>query len=352
MAANIFVDPAIVATPDATIGRDGIVAWIENLTMWLNETLNPHFLWLHSYHISEELREHGLLPDFGTIRKLANRYGLDISSSALGRAVDTFFRSSEHDLEDCMAELGYMLMGDMVTIEPEEAVKRWPACICVSMNNLLVTCAACKQAGQAFAQSLYIATLRFDTGERELKVSAVVKVSAEELVCQPGERIEQAFPLLFVPEDLPWIDVKELWSKGEDGLIYAIAQQFKKDWTASGNQQLSFRLGGHFMESIETCGLHTNHSLLAKLIKCAAYVISGEARRNKMYELEQIRKSKSGNSSVRTRMSDGAEAWRLRIATGGGGWRLHYWHVPGPNGGSIEFSNICKHDLDAAPIYE
>ena len=42
------------------------------------------------------------------------------------------------------------------------------------------------------------------------------------------------------------------------------------------------------------------------------------------------------------RGKDQASAWRIDVMKYGAGWRLHYWHIPGPDGGSIEFSNVCK----------
>ncbi len=166
---------------------------------------------------------------------------------------------------------------------------------------------------------------------------------------KPGDQIAQTFPLLFVPEDLyPLIDVMSLWYEGASGVVYAIEQQCGKDWPRI--TPLSFVLGAHFQASVKDRGLDTNQAVLTKIVKCAAYVISGQAGLEKKYELEQLRKNKSGDSPVRTRESDGAEAWRLRITSSGAGWRLHYWHIPGMHGGSIELSNVSK-ESDAT-IYE
>jgi hypothetical protein len=345
MTANIFVDPVIVATPTDDTDRDEIIAWLHNLELWLKEALSAHFLWLHARNITEQLEAHGCLPTFETLRTWVKRYRLDINPTLLARDINAFFRNPEHDLENKLVEFGYMETGDPATIEPEQIMARWPEFIRTDMCNLLVTCSVCKQATHLFASNLHIVTLKLSDHRQEMNISAVITGSISELACKPGNTITQTFPLLFTPENLqPLIDVRALWYKGETGVIYVIEQQFKKDWPQTVSQALKFTLGSHFLRSIEDRGLDTNPSVLSKIVECAVYVISDQAKteRKYKYNLEELRKNRSSNSPVKIRKSDRAEAWRLRITSHAAGWRLHYWYIPGPYGGAIEFSNICK----------
>lgn len=208
MTANIFVDPVIVATPTDDTDRDGIIAWLHNLELWLKEALSAHFLWLHARNITEQLEAHGYLPTFEILRTWAKRYRLDINPTLLARDIHTFFREPKHDLENQLADLGYMETGEPVTIEPEQIVARWPTFMYTNMCNLLVTCSVCKYAVHPFANDLHIATMKLSDHCQEMSISAIIKDSILELACKPGDIIAQTFPLLFTPEHLqPLIDV-------------------------------------------------------------------------------------------------------------------------------------------------
>src|SRR5258708_24626882 len=99
MAANIFVDPVIVATPADETDRDGIVAWLQNLEIWLKEALSAHFTWLHSTIITELLEGNSRFPGYENLRGLQRKHHLDINLTILARNVNAFFRNPEFDLE-------------------------------------------------------------------------------------------------------------------------------------------------------------------------------------------------------------------------------------------------------------
>ncbi len=342
MAANIFVDPVIVATPTDETGRDGIVAWLHNLELWLKEALSAHFLWLHATTITEQLEAHGRLPNFEIVKAWVNRYRIDINLRLLARNINTFFRDPEHDLEGKLTELGYMAAGEPVIIEPAQISTRWPVFIHPYMHTLLVTCCTCKHMDHPFACNLHMATLKLTDPSQEMHISTIIKESIPELTNNAGEIITQTFPLFFTPENLPLIDVLELWYEGESGVIYAIEQQFRKDRQKADYISLTFSLGPHFIESIAEVGLDTNESVLRKIIWLAAAVIANQARQIEGAKLHPLRKTLAADSPQRVRDTDQARAWRLDITKHGAGWRLHYWHISGPTGESIEFSNVCK----------
>lgn len=345
MVANIFVDPVIVATPENETDRDRIVEWLQNLEIWLKEALSAHFTWLHSTIITELLEGNSRFPGYENLRNLQRKYHLDINPTILARSVNAFFRNPEFDLEKKLENLGYLAesKNDSVVIHPECIPARWPGFIHTSMHSLLVICGVCKQTIHPFAEAFHVVTLKCPDQSQELIVSATIAYAIPELACKPGDEITQTFPLLFAPEDLlPLIDVLTLWYKGETGIMYVIEQQWKKDWHKLNSASLPFSLGSYFSKSITSVDLDTNEIVLRRIVWLAATVIADQVRYIESAKLHPLRTNIAGDSSQRIRDKDQAKAWRLDITKHGAGWRLHYWHIPGPNGGAIEFSNICK----------
>lgn len=95
---DVFIDPAIVITPDDNVGKDGVVEWITNFTIWLHEALSSPFVWLHSIEATALLEAHGRFPSFETLRHLQRKYGLDINPAQIVKKVNEFFRDEERDL--------------------------------------------------------------------------------------------------------------------------------------------------------------------------------------------------------------------------------------------------------------
>jgi hypothetical protein len=353
MAANIFVDPIIVATPDDA-DRDRIVAWLQNLETWLNEALTARFTWLHSIVITALLDEHKRFPSYERLRDLQRTYQLDINPAMLARNVNTFFRDPAFDLGSKLEDFGYLAESEhgSVIIHPACIPARWPDFLCASMHSLLVTCSVCKQTAHPFAGAFSIATLKCPDHNQQITVSAILTATIPELVGISDNTITQTFSLVFTPEDLlPLIDVQDLWHTEEDaGIVDAIKQQWRKDWGKQTSVALAFSLGPHFRESVIAAGLDTNRVTLGKINRFAATVIADQIQYVQGARIHALRTTAAGESPQRIRRRDQASAWRLDITKHGAGWRLHYWHIPGPNGGSIEFSNVCKESDDA--IYE
>lgn len=133
-----------------------------------------------------------------------------------------------------------------------------------------------------------------------------------------------------------------MYWQGETGIIYAIEQQYRKDWHQADHTSLNFCLGSRFIASVASTGLHTNDLILRKIVRLAATVIANQAKQIESAKLHPLRQTSAGDSPQRIRSTDQAKAWRLDIAKHGAGWRLHYWHISNSDGERIEFSNICK----------
>ncbi len=344
--ANIMIDPVIVMTPPDDAIRVEVEVWIENLTIWLNEALTAPFTWLHYRKATELLEAHGQFPNFAQLKQLQRKHRLDINITKIARNVNEFFRDDTLDLEDHLKRLEYAIEPEdgSIIIKPEQFVARLPRYIDDGFSILLADCCACKHLDHPFGQKLHIATLALVDGSREIEVSVVVLYALPLDFPRPVDnKIAQAFPLLITPDDLlPLTDVIDLWTKGESGIIYAIKQESKKDRSGTLANLFKFRLGPHFIESVNGRGLDFNEIILRSIIRAASNVIADRAKDIPGYRLHPFRIDETADSPQLIRASDQAKAWRLMIQKHGAGWRLHYWQIPTPEGSMIEFANICK----------
>jgi hypothetical protein len=343
---NIFVDPAIVMIPADDVARDGIEEWIDNLNVWLKEALSSPYAWLHSIQATEILLDSGRFPTFVALRNWQRKYRLNIDPERIVRQVNRFFLDKERDLSWKLETLGFLVEAETgsVIVQPDLFASRWLDTIHDQMYLLLVTLCACKHTNHSFTHELHIATLRLPVLDKAIEITAIIADAIPDFPRYADNRISQKFPLLFAPDDLlPLINVIELWDKGENGLIYAIEQQFKKEFVS---QPTKFILGRCFIESVNDAGLDTNEQMLRRIVKAAAAVIADQAKNTKGYKLHELRETEAANSPQRTRHRDNAKAWRLMLEKHGAGWRLHYWQIPAEEGSIIEFSNVVKESDD------
>jgi hypothetical protein len=209
--------------------------------------------------------------------------------------------------------------------------------------TLLAECCACKHIDHPFGQGLHIATLALPDDSREIAVSIVVLDAIPDFTRPADNKIAQTFPLLITPDDLlPLTNVLDSWAKGEQGISYAIKQQYKKDWSGTIVSPFEFQLGPHFIESVNERGLETNEIVLRSIIRAASDVIADRAKDRLGYHLHPFKKSETADSSQLIRDNDHARAWRLMLQKHGAGWRLHYWQILTHEGCMIELANVCK----------
>ena len=343
--ANIVIDPVIIVTPADGATRAEVEAWMENLSRWLKEALTAPFTWLHYREASELLESQGQFPSFGQLKKWQRKYHLDINITEIARDVNAFFRDDTLILEDHLKSLAYAIEPepDSIIIKPEQFVTRLPEYIHDGFHVLLADCCACKYIDHPFGQQLHIATLALMDNSREITVSVVILEALPDFVRPADNKIAQTFSLLITPDDLlPLADGIDLWAKGEHGILYAIKQQNKKVWPDAFTSSFTFRLGPHFIKSVNERGLDTNEIVLRSIIRAASDVIADRAKDIPSYRLHPYRKSETADSPQLVRDSDHARAWRLMLQKHGAGWRLHYWQIPTPKGSMIEFANVCK----------
>lgn len=343
--ANIVIDPVIIMIPPDDANRAMVEMWLENLTIWLKEALTAPFTWLHCQETSDLLAANGQFPNFEQLRQLQRKYRLDINISLIARNINDFFRDDTLDLATHLKSLEYVIECEQssIIVKPEQFIARLPAYIHAGFFLLLADCCACKHINHAFGQGLHIATLALGDDTKEITTSVIILDALPDFVRPTDNTIVQTFPLLITPDELqPLIDPIEVWAKGERGITYAIEQQYKKSWVGTIGNPCKFRLGPHFIESVNRRGLDNNDIILQSIIRAASDVIADKAKDIRGYHLHPYRTSEAADSPQFTRDSDRAKAWRLMIQKHGAGWRLHYWHISAPDGNMIEFINVCK----------
>ncbi len=345
--ANILVDPVLVTTTEDDASKEAVEDWLTNLDIWLKEALASTHTWLHCVEATYQLVSGGRFPNFSLLRAWQQKYRLDINIRQIDKRVNEFFNNEEFDLGGKLEKLGYLIELDKISIAiyPEQFFTRWLNLIQDEMSLLLAVACACKHMGEATAGSLSIATLVL-TESKEVEVSATITYSIPEFDWDANDKITQAFPLLFTPDDIPPLDVITLWDLGEAGIREAIEQYYREEWQSTVPNPIEYRIGLRFIESVNNAHLNNDEVLLSKIIRFAAAVIAGEAQ-NLNCNLRHLRVSEAANSPQRTRSSDNAKAWRLTLVDRGVGWRMHYWQISTSEGSVIEFANVLKkHDLE------
>jgi hypothetical protein len=343
--ANIVIDPVIVMIPPDDASRAEVEKWLANLTIWLTDALSAPFTWLHFKQASELLEANGQFPGFAQLRQLQRKHRLDININQIARQVNEFFRDEECDLADHLQRIEFAIEPEAasITVEPAQFIARLPEYLHDGLPLLLADCCACKHIAYPFGQDLHIATLALANGSREIAVSVIVLDALPDFARPVDNKIVQKFPLLITPDDLlPLINVFELWARGEDGIIYAIKQQFKRDWSNTTASPLTFRLGPHFIASLNKRGLDYDEKVLRSILNAASAVIADKAKDISGYRLHHFRESEAANAPQLIRSSDQAKAWRLMLQKHGAGWRLHYWQISTAEGIVIEFANVGK----------
>src|SRR5579859_460261 len=158
--ANIVIDPVIVIAPADNADRAVVESWLENLTIWLNEALTAPFTWLHYLQASELLEANGQFPSFAQLKRLQQKYRLDININQIARNINEFFRDDTRDLQDHLKRLEYVIEPefDSIIIKPELFIARLPGYMHDDLSTLLAECCACKHIDHPFGQELHIAT--------------------------------------------------------------------------------------------------------------------------------------------------------------------------------------------------
>jgi predicted RNA-binding protein with RPS1 domain len=105
------------------------------------------------------------------------------------------------------------------------------------------------------------------------------------------------------------------------------------------------RIGPSFLRAVrELSGIS-----IEKIVEVCTQVGCGIAPSIPAREVHQLRDGPRGAGN-RTRASDGAKAWRCSLQDNtASARRLHWWSIPGENGGVIELASVVLHDDFSIP---
>ncbi len=341
----ILIDPLIVMTPPDDATAEEVSIWFNNLSTWLNEALAAPFSWLHYLNATLLVQERGRFPDFKELQHLQRRYRLDINIRQISRSINDFFRDEDLDLVGHINRLDFIVESvlDSIHVQPVQFITRLPDSIQNDFYIQLANCCVCKHISLPLGRMLHIATFALPDNTRTITVSTVILAVEPDSICNEGDCITQAFPLVITPDDLPPLgDIITIWSEGEKSIVYTLQQNIRKEVSVSTMKPFAFRLGPRFIQSITERGLDTNEIVLRSIMRAAIDIVLNRAKDRKGYALHDLRLDKTADSPRRMRASDGGQAWRLKLQQSGAGWRLHYWHIPTAEGSVIEFANVCK----------
>lgn len=107
------------------------------------------------------------------------------------------------------------------------------------------------------------------------------------------------------------------------------------------------RVGHRFLDSARDLG----GIAAEKIVEVAGQVACDRARTVEAREVHALGVSGPATASKqRVRAADDARAWRCALQTNTpSARRLHWWQVPGPDGGTVEFASVAVHDVFDIP---
>jgi hypothetical protein len=128
------------------------------------------------------------------------------------------------------------------------------------------------------------------------------------------------------------------------GVRAAYARLFSEDERAEYPLR-RMRVGAAFLDRLRDLDGVTTE----KVLDVCAQVAANRAHEIPAREVHRLRQGEKGAGSV-TRKRDGAIAWRCSLQDGTpAARRLHWWVIPGQNGGTIEFASVGVHDDYSIP---
>ena len=100
------------------------------------------------------------------------------------------------------------------------------------------------------------------------------------------------------------------------------------------------RVGPGFLQRVR----HLDGVSTEKVLDVCAQIAAGRAHEIPAREVHRLRQGEKGVGRV-ARARDGAVAWRCSLQDGtAAARRLHWWNIPGSDGGAVEFASVGVHD--------
>jgi hypothetical protein len=363
LMVTILIDPIIVATPDPET-EEQVISWLSNFEIWMKEARSSLYDWSYCPSAIIELIDCQRYPNSKKLQSWTRKYNsdkdenhkLDLDIGWISKQLSRFFNAENdasnnyevklQDWENKLLTEGYYAEpeNDATSIKPDEFIQRWPGLLPDIMYAILATTCLYKQySGKTVIDDLQLATLALDSNLRQIEITTVIKNCIPTIELEIGNQVFETFSLIFAPEDLPQIEVTELWDLGEAGFRRAVNQYLNKvELPQKTKAPFEYIVGAEFFASIERVGLQDNHDVLSKVVRAVAIIISDMPDYSSL-KIHEKRKGDAADSPQEIREYDKAKAWRADVTLRGAGWRLHYWQIPdSKNGSIIELHKIVK----------
>lgn len=327
---NIILDPYVLAVPDRVERAE---AYLETLNTWLRavgEEGSAHHLWLSQQALYAMFDAH-CYPSWDALMQLEERMPPDKAYN-----VCTLFRACQAQLttppllDDLIHNQRLFYETEQVMVLPAVIAARLPEGVAQALRDTLVLAAIGHEAhAHTVFEELAFGTAPDDFEERVLNLA----FDAQDIETQQTRTVEQAWEMLFSPEEL--VQADDLPSIWQDTPA-AMRCVYKAIFAANSTPPTCPTVVSHpdFNQHIMTFGVNRQEALLFKVFRKLALALTGAIPRNTQYHHPLHH---NGQSVQR----GGISAWRLWVQDSSPGWRVHYWLYPD---NSVEFAGFVKHN--------
>lgn len=327
---NIILDPYVLAVPDRAERAE---AYLETLHTWLRavaEESSAHHLWLSQQALFAMYDAH-CYPSWDAMMQLEECLPPDKPYNAF-----TLFRACEAQLtappllDDLIHNQRLFYETEQVVVLPDVIAARLPAAVAQALRDTLVLAAIGHEAhAHPVFEELSFGTAPDGFEERVLNLAFEV----EDIETQQTRTVEQAWEMLFSPQELAQVDdFSAIWQDTPAAMYYV----YKTLFASNSAPPTCPRVTSHpdFNQQIIAFDVNRQGSLLLKVFRKLALGLTGAIPRN-------TRPHHTLHYNGRDVRRGEISAWRLRVEHGTPGWRVHYWLYPD---NSVELSAFVKHD--------
>ncbi len=129
---------------------------------------------------------------------------------------------------------------------------------------------------------------------------------------------------------------------GDEAFLRGVAAAYGRLYSDADRQEFPLgrmTVGPGFLESARTLeGIDRS-----RILEVCAHVAAGRAWHIPGLRVHPLRSGRGG--APQRRRPGGAQAWRCALQVGSpAARRLHWWAIPGPGGGTVEFDSVGTHD--------
>lgn len=329
------IEPFVLAVPPNVSPSEGITRYIQSLLFWNSSISSPIIKVLYSLGCTNWLMQNNLFPFSHNIDSLLKIYGItEFSSQDISKIATNIF-SKCTDIETLINIDTFQGNFD---ISPIYLIKRLP----FNLAPIFRECIE-KLAVQLLSTTPELSCICIGSthdpgngGQSTLVIDGRIEsYTSYDTVSNAGELpldVHIELPMLFNEEDIlnstSW---ETIWEYPEYAIKKAYFSTIKEEERRE-NALGSFKVGDHFVGSIQSVGLHNDSGKIRTIYETCALIICGRAKDVRGINLHALKNIENPRPY--------AKGMRADISKHGPGYRLHYWEY---DKSYIELSKIGFH---------